>query len=384
MAGDIDQETINLYWARFNSRPRMAGDFNRQHLYGNHARFNSRPRMAGDARDCACAIRTGFQFTPAHGGRHLVARDLDRVLVSIHARAWRATPDRAGSQLAGEFQFTPAHGGRLPSIPCTPPCRGFNSRPRMAGDAFQFALHKLQRMFQFTPAHGGRQASGRLHPVGVVSIHARAWRATLDTFRHVGRYRFQFTPAHGGRRGNAAGAAGRVRVSIHARAWRATGGRRTFLRHSSVSIHARAWRATCATFCGGGARHVSIHARAWRATQAELDDHARLVVSIHARAWRATTRPDFIVVDDPQFQFTPAHGGRPFPVSRALLILVSIHARAWRATRIIDGNVRGNGFQFTPAHGGRRALPHVERPHLVSIHARAWRATGPPSARAVW
>ena len=78
-------------------------------------------------------------------------------LVSIHARAWRATGDYADANTERE---------------------GFNSRPRVAGDI----------------------GVGFTALVRVVSIHARAWRATR-TVRYVATY---------------------VKVSIHARAWRAT------------------------------------------------------------------------------------------------------------------------------------------------------------------
>ena len=54
--------------------------------------------------------------------------------VSIHARAWRATAEAP-------------EGMHL---------RGFNSRPRMAGDDCLEVLWSWSR-FQFTPAHGGRR-----------------------------------------------------------------------------------------------------------------------------------------------------------------------------------------------------------------------------------
>ena len=55
-------------------------------------------------------------------------------IVSIHARAWRATVD--GSMFAGllKFQSTPAHGGRPDSVTLNAQDDGFNPRPRMAGD----------------------------------------------------------------------------------------------------------------------------------------------------------------------------------------------------------------------------------------------------------
>ena len=81
---------------------------------------------------------------------------------------------------------------------------GFNPRPRVAGDARDLVL-RLTSRFQSTPARGGRRPQYAFPP------------ATLM---------FQSTPARGGR------LLLRVRVparhvSIHARAWRAT----VYLRH---------------------------------------------------------------------------------------------------------------------------------------------------------
>ena len=186
--------------------------------------------------------------------------------VSIHARAWRATiqarPRRAPSRfnsrprMAGDrttttraghtrsFNSRPRMAGdsRATRRPPSPP--RFNSRPRMAGD------HKLLQAcadtgkFQFTPAHGGRQLElgiGDLY--SAVSIHARAWRATVLSDPYSTLVQFQFTPAHGGRHSRVARRSD-LNVSIHARAWRATRGPSASARATPVSIHARAWRAT--------------------------------------------------------------------------------------------------------------------------------------------
>ena len=76
------------------------------------------------------------------------------------------------------FQFTPARGGRRPRTEDGGVFRRFNSRPRVAGD----------------PAGDEGGVSDR------VSIHARAWRATVGLPQEIA---FNY-------------------VSIHARAWRAT------------------------------------------------------------------------------------------------------------------------------------------------------------------
>ena len=148
-----------------------------------------------------------------------------------------------------------------------------------------------------------------------------------------------------------------------------------------------------------GCEDVSIHARARRATQRRRRRLRRGRVSIHARARRAT-QPWLRLRHHLQFQFTPAHDGRPSrataccslgPVSihararRATraryrvadAALVSIHARARRATNLAGlQGVKMGTFQFTPAHDGRlHGLAVSSKPSSVSIHARARRAT---------
>ena len=77
------------------------------------------------------------------------------------------------------FQFTPARGGRPRGVRTVVAGGRFNSRPRVAGDRKHYVIGIAPQL---------------------VSIHARAWRAT---FAHVS-------------------AVDPVFVSIHARAWRAT------------------------------------------------------------------------------------------------------------------------------------------------------------------
>ncbi len=98
-----------------------------------------------------------FQFTPARGGRPYLIR--------------RQMP-------FSTFQFTPARGGRLDCRQRLKPRRRFNSRPRVAGDLRAFAA--------------------RNHALSV-SIHARAWRATVAFAASPPESVFQFTPARGGR-----------------------------------------------------------------------------------------------------------------------------------------------------------------------------------------
>ena len=222
-------------------------------------------------------------------GDKLVDDAIPAGVVSIHARAWRATRRRCSR---------------------TSPRRCFNSRPRMAGDSNQAETVVSQFKFQFTPAHGGRQ---------------------LSQTRRLGTYQFQFTPAHGGRLAGARNPHRPVRVSIHARAWRATAS--SPLEIWSYGFNSRPRMA--------GDSGVSF----------EMYD---ISVSIHARAWRATrplSRPYWVTA----FQFTPAHGGRRLPLLFAIAIM-SFNSRPRMAgDNLSTTPFRRASFQFTPAHGGRRA-----------------------------
>ena len=137
-----------------------------------------------------------FQFTPAHGGRQLVDDAIPAGVVSIHARAWRATrflwrvcgcPHvsiharawRATGVVCGQpeppwFQFTPAHGGRLVSLKASTVPVMFQFTPAHGGRPAPVSVSRYSFVFQFTPAHGGRPSRA-----AAVSIHARAWRATI-------------------------------------------------------------------------------------------------------------------------------------------------------------------------------------------------------------
>ncbi len=171
------------------------------------------------------------------------ARDPHLEAVSIHARAWRATIVYV-STLARSC---------------------FNSRPRVAGDCVFGKLSTVLRCFNSRPRVAGDRPTEGSHDPSEVSIHARAWRATLDR-------------AAGDRLG---------RVSIHARAWRATArSRRTRSRRSSFNSRPRV-AGDAASQAPGSRSFVSIHARAWRATA---------VAAVIARGIA--------------FQFTPARGGR--------------------------------------------------------------------------
>ena len=164
--------------------------------------FQSTPAHGG--RHCTIdrvESRTEFQSTPAHGGRHgVIGGTYEYGIVSIHARAWRATTYCSKHLTPEMFQSTPAHGGR--------PASHQVEHPR--------------KMFQSTPAHGGRRVPASAH-------------ALVDGFNP--------RPRMAGDR-NVVNIVEEAKVSIHAREWRATGSSRNQQRATSVSIHARAWRAT--------------------------------------------------------------------------------------------------------------------------------------------
>ncbi len=197
-------------------------------------------------------------------------------------------------------------------------------------------------------ASGGREL-GR----GEVSIHARAWRATVELERVL---------------------VAELLVSIHARAWRAT----LILRNLSrlgVSIHARAWRATKTAAINGGFANVSIHARAWRATPSPtrtirlgcFNSRPRVAGDMGTRLSGLHTS---------LFQFTPARGGRR-PRTEDVGVFRRFNSRprvagdiclvsSWSIRPRFNSRPRVAGdmnilfhfvveilFQFTPARGGR-------------------------------
>ncbi len=258
-------------------------------------------------------IRTSIyvSITPAHDGRRPRLRHCRRwSLVSIHARARRATVSTLDAVSVGAFQFTPAHDGRPHSFALWRRRSCFNSRPRTTGDRWPAGRPPQRACFNSRPRTTGD------HP----NAEARAFN------------RFQFTPAHDGR----------LTPFV-------------LVMPMTVSF----------TPAHTGDRHF------WIKT-------FRVNVSIHARARRATAHAaaDHHPVT---FQFRPAHDGRPVTISVATNRPGFIHARARRATRYWHPPGVGSWFQFTPAHDGRREREKESVQLIVSIHARARRAT--PCAR---
>ena len=208
--------------------------------------FNSRPRAEGD-RACfdIIEVRHGFNSRPRAEGDIGFPQTLQKLDVSIHALARRATEGAVRGFLSEKFQFTPSRGGRRSSLTDAcgtmtfqfTPSRGgrpeahatarccwfcFNSRPRAEGDRITRLSEKGFYLFQFTPSRGGRQILGNLMTALVVSIHALARRATAA---------LGLTTKH-------------ISVSIHALARRATIRQGRPAAREGVSIHALARRAT--------------------------------------------------------------------------------------------------------------------------------------------
>ena len=126
-------------------------------------------------------MRFLFQSAPARGGRLVVVDgEAFAPAVSIRARAWRAI-------LSGR-------GGASR-------CRGFNPRPRVAGD--RAAVRLVRRGTGFNPrprVAGDGQAAHAEAGAGNVSIRARAWRAmAASNSRAIAGIWFQSAPARGGR-----------------------------------------------------------------------------------------------------------------------------------------------------------------------------------------
>ncbi len=192
-----------------------------------HNCFTPRPRAAGDVCFASASrLAPAFQSTPARGGRHLVAiLAILLTLVSIHARARRATPPPRGDRRVRDVSIhararraTLAVGGC-----CRDRAVSIHARARRATRRSFTSICPAR--FQSTPARGGR-------PYTPLLLHTENG--------------FQSTPARGGRHNATLAMKPFGDVSIHARARRATRSRKDVLDKIKVSIHARARRATSA------------------------------------------------------------------------------------------------------------------------------------------
>ena len=228
-----------------------------------------------------------------------------------------------------------------------------------------------------------------ISPVGIVSIHAPAWGATVfPQFMGYGALQFQSTHPRGVRltvrelvvklvlfQSTHPRGVRRFRrwrwghghhVSIHAPAWGAT--QRAAVCHlSNVSIHAPAWGATYGipVFYGEEGL-VSIHAPAWGATVKYGEKlEKKEPVSIHAPAWGATCwfHKNYQSCS-PVSIHAPAWGATANWRQKSMHTRVSIHAPAWGATTIVQAQP-GWDTVFQSTH------PRGVRPHDTG--GSAWR-----------
>src|SRR5208283_3266161 len=143
----------------FNPRPRAAGDGSVLTLVEDLSSFNPRPRAAGDhSLSSLISVVTAFQSTPARGGRpHLQGSRSRCCRFNPRPRAAGDTGTAYAVNLLNKFQSTPARGGRRDDVQANlDQQRRFNPRPRAAGDLRDYISR----------------------PLDIVSIHARARRAT--------------------------------------------------------------------------------------------------------------------------------------------------------------------------------------------------------------
>ena len=185
-----------------------------------------------------------FQFTPARGGRHSsrdggpammgfnsrprVAGDvrLPRLRaderVSIHARAWRATPPPAWHSRTRRFNSRPRVAGDLAQLVYDTVPRGFNSRPRVAGDIAYISHGKNAHSFNSRPrVAGDTNVIRNVDSSGGFNSRPRVAGDTPTESKVTIAVCFNSRPRVAGD-WRVPGPCSRSRVSIHARAWRAT------------------------------------------------------------------------------------------------------------------------------------------------------------------
>ncbi len=149
--------------------------------------FRSTPPHGGRPRCHGRQYSTpGFDPRPRMEGDRVVAVEEDRMGVSIHAPAWRATPGATAANICRTawFRSTPPHGGRHDDAVQQDVDVGFDPRPRMEGDCRTDSANEMAARFRSTPPHGGRRL-------------ARSHRRSQPRV-------FRSTPPHGGRRARCA------------------------------------------------------------------------------------------------------------------------------------------------------------------------------------
>jgi len=173
---------VLLSWEpAFQSTPARSGRQYRPRTARPRRGFNPRPRAAGDRR-VPCRLRAARSFNP----RPRAAGDMrSDVLLS-----WEPV-----------FQSTPARSGR-PDLRRVGACMaGFNPRPRAAGDMRTKQPSRCWMSFNPRPRAAGDVPLDAPAGASVVSIHARAQRATGGGAWAKTANLFQSTPARSGRHG---------------------------------------------------------------------------------------------------------------------------------------------------------------------------------------
>jgi len=101
--------------------------------------------------------------------------------------------------MLGLFQSTPARGGRLCAIASITASSKFQSTPARGGRREESMRLGLRRCFNPRPRAAGDEVAAKTAALAVVSIHARARRATTTIRGNECLILFQSTPARGGR-----------------------------------------------------------------------------------------------------------------------------------------------------------------------------------------
>jgi len=143
--------------------------------------IHARTRRATGSRLCVLPVRSRFQSTPAHGGRHARHKVIIALaVVSIHARTRRATSPFSKHW----FHFAVSIHARTrratdADIVINNTKRSFNPRPHTAGDTPECRRVNRRPRFNPRPHTAGDFSAARAGDCSSVSIHARTRRATM-------------------------------------------------------------------------------------------------------------------------------------------------------------------------------------------------------------
>ena len=208
----------------FQSTPARSGRQNPETEMDTRSDFNPRPRAAGDSRKPMARIRGQyFNPRPRAAGDHRRQRRIDLLRISIHARAQRATAQRVLDE-SKPFISIHARAQRATrrSWSRSRDSKNFNPRPRAAGDD-DLARYGMSAEISIH-ARAQRATRSQARPRARNEYFNPRPRAAGDKLRSRARvveHDFNPRPRAAGDRHDD-GAAGRWLISIHARAQRAT------------------------------------------------------------------------------------------------------------------------------------------------------------------